>query len=213
MGALLALSGGIDRISAIVGRSVAWLILLAIFVSAVNAIMRKMFSMSSNAWLELQWYLYGGAFMLAAAYTLLENEHIRVDILYGRWSRRAQHWIDLLGTLLFLLPFSGLMVWLIWPSLRSSWRTNEVSMNAGGLLIWPAKALLLAGFVLLFAQGISELIKKIAVMRGRIEDPHVHVSPQEAAMREAEMLLASAQEDGLDAPAAASPEDQSKDRP
>ncbi|WP_410218049.1 TRAP transporter small permease subunit, partial [Paracoccus sp. (in: a-proteobacteria)] len=103
MGGLLALSRGIDRVTTVIGRSVAWLILLAILVSAVNAIIRKVFSVSSNAWLELQWYLFGGAFMLASAYTLLENEHIRIDVIYGRWSRRVQHWIDLLGTLLFLL--------------------------------------------------------------------------------------------------------------
>ncbi|MCF3974483.1 TRAP transporter small permease subunit [Paracoccus salsus] len=188
MGGLLALSRGIDRINTMIGRSAAWLILLAILVSAINAIIRKVFSVSSNAWLELQWYLYGGAFLLAAAYTLLENEHIRIDIIYARWSRRVQHWIDLLGTLLFLLPFTAIMIWLIYPSLRTSWRTHEISMNAGGLIIWPAKAILLAGFVLLFIQGISEIIKKIAVMRGAMPDPHPHTSPHETALREAELM-------------------------
>lgn len=210
MGGLLALSGGIDRISGFVGRAVAWLILLATAVSAVNAVIRKVFSISSNAWLELQWYLYGAAFMLAAAYTLLENQHIRIDILYARWSRRVQHWIDLIGTLVFLLPFCTLMIWLIWPSLRGSYRTGEVSMNAGGLLIWPAKAVLLAGFVLLFLQGISELIKKIAVMRGLIPDSHAHLTPQEAAEREAEAMLASARDDGI-APAGSAPDDSAPD--
>lgn len=172
MGGLLALSRGIDRMNTIIGRSVSWLILVAVLVSAINAIIRKIFSISSNAWLELQWYLYGAAFLLAAAYTLLENEHIRIDILYGHWKRRTQHWIDLIGHVFFLMPFCILSIWLIWPWLMRSYRGGEMSMNAGGLMLWPAKALLLAGFVLLLIQGISEIIKKIAVMRGIIPDPH-----------------------------------------
>lgn len=136
MGGLLALSRGIDRMNTVIGRSAAWLILLAVIVSATNAVVRKVFSISSNAWLELQWYLYGGAFMLAAAYTLLQNEHIRIDIIYSRWSRRTQIKIDIFGTLFFLLPFTGLMINLVYHSLMISYRTGEVSMNAGGLTIW-----------------------------------------------------------------------------
>lgn len=180
MNGLLALSRGIDRVNTVIGRNVSWLILLAIFVSAVNAIIRKAFSISSNAWLELQWYLYGGAFLLAAAYTLLENEHIRIDIVFSVWSRRVQHWIELLGHIFFLMPFVLLTLWLTWPWLSRSFRTGEMSMNSGGLILWPAKALLFAGFVLLFAQGISEIIKKIAVMRGIIPDynaPTGHHAP------------------------------------
>ncbi|WP_304616196.1 TRAP transporter small permease subunit [Paracoccus sp. (in: a-proteobacteria)] len=192
---LLAVSRAIDRVTTVIGKSVAWLILAAILVSAVNAVVRKVFSMSSNAWLELQWYLFGTAFMLAAAWTLLENEHIRIDIIYGRWSRRVQHWIDLLGTLLFLLPFTGIMIWLVQPSLMRSWNAGEVSMNAGGLIIWPAKAALLAGFILLYFQGLSELFKKIAVMRGLIPDP---VSVQDSAHREAELMTAGMQDDRID---------------
>lgn len=192
---LLAVSRAIDRVTTVIGKSVAWLILAAILVSAVNAVVRKVFSMSSNAWLELQWYLFGTAFMLAAAWTLLENEHIRIDIIYGRWSRRVQHWIDLLGTLLFLLPFTGIMIWLVQPSLMRSWNAGEVSMNAGGLIIWPAKAALLAGFILLYFQGLSELFKKIAVMRGLIPDP---VSAQDSAHREAELMTAGMQDDRID---------------
>jgi TRAP-type mannitol/chloroaromatic compound transport system permease small subunit len=188
MGGLLALSRGIDRVNTVIGRSVAWLILMAILVSAVNAIIRKVFSISSNAWLELQWYLFGGAFMLASAYTLLVNEHIRIDIIYGRWSRKAQHWIDLIGTVFFLMPFTALMIWLLFPSFLISWRTNEISSNAGGLLIWPAKAILVSGFALLFVQGVSELIKKIAVMRGIIPDPHPHVTGNEAGLKEAGIM-------------------------
>ncbi|MBU2958817.1 TRAP transporter small permease subunit [Paracoccus sp. 1_MG-2023] len=188
MGGLLALSRGIDRMTTAIGRSVAWLILLAILVSAINAIVRKVFSISSNAWLELQWYLFGAAFMLASAYTLLQNEHIRIDVVYGRWSRRAQHWIDLAGTVLFLLPFTALMIWVVTPKLIENIAENEVSMNAGGLLIWPARAILLAGFVLLFIQGLSEIVKKIAVMRGRIPDPHHRTSPHESVLHEAELM-------------------------
>lgn len=180
MNGLLALSRGIDRVNTVIGRNVSWLILLAIFVSAINAIIRKAFSVSSNAWLELQWYLYGGAFLLAAAYTLLENEHIRIDILFGTLSRRVQHWIELLGHIFFLMPMVLLTLWLTWPWLARSYRTGEMSMNAGGLILWPAKALLFTGFLLLLFQGISEIIKKIAVMRGIIPDynaPTGHHAP------------------------------------
>lgn len=189
MGGLLALSRGIDRINTVIGRSVSWLILIAVIVSAGNAIIRKVWSISSNAWLELQWYLYGAAFLLAAAYTLLENEHIRIDILYGARSRRTQHWIDLIGHLLFLMPFVTLMIWYLYPWAMRSYYRGEVSTNAGGLVLWPAKMLLLAGFVMLFFQGISEIIKKIAVMRGIIEDPNPFVSAHEAAAMEGEIMV------------------------
>ncbi|WP_415184309.1 TRAP transporter small permease subunit [Phaeovulum sp.] len=179
MGGLLALSRGIDRINEMVGKSVSWLILIAILVSAVNAIIRKTMNISSNAWLELQWYLYGAAFLLAAAYTLKQNEHIRIDIVYNALSRRAQHWVDLLGHLLFLMPFVTLMIWLFLPWVGMSIRSGEYSNNSGGLIIWPAKTLLLAGFGLLWFQGVSEIIKKIAVMNGLIPDP-----PQDTAAQE-----------------------------
>ena len=176
MSGLLALSRGIDRINTVIGRSVSWLILIAVLVSAGNAIIRKVWSISSNAWLELQWYLYGAAFLLAAAYTLLENEHIRIDIIYGGRPRRTQHWIDLIGHVLFLMPFVILMIWLMVPWLERSIANGERSMNAGGLILWPAKALLLAGFILLFLQGVSEIVKKIAVMRGLIPDTQAQFS-------------------------------------
>ncbi|RJL06077.1 TRAP transporter small permease subunit [Paracoccus aestuarii] len=195
MGGLLALSRGIDRLTTVIGRSVAWLILLAILVSAGNAISRKLFSLSSNAWLEAQWYLFGGAFMLAAAWTLLENEHIRIDVIYGRWSRRVQHWIDLIGTLFFLLPFTTIMLYLTWPVFLRSWRGGEISMNAGGLMLWPARGVLMLGFALLFIQGLSELIKKIAVMRGLIPDPHHHTNPHDAAGKEAGLMTAARDHD------------------
>lgn len=175
MGALLALSRVVDRINEIIGKSVSWLILVAVLISAINATIRKIFNTSSNAWLEAQWYLYGAAFLLAAAYTLQKNEHIRIDIVYGAFSRRVQNWIDLFGHVFFLMPFICMMLWMLFPYVMMSMRSGEVSTNAGGLVIWPAKSLLLIGFVLLFAQGISEIIKKVAILRGLIEDPHGHV--------------------------------------
>ena len=181
MKGLLALSRVIDRANEAIGKWVSWLILASILVSSINAVVRKAFSMSSNAWLELQWYLFGAAFLLAAAYTLKQNEHIRIDVVYGLWSRRVQHWIDLLGHIFFLMPFALLMVWYLVPYALRSFKSGEMSTNAGGLIIWPAKALLAAGFLLLAFQGISEIIKKIAVMRGDIDDPNPFVSVHEQA--------------------------------
>ncbi|GAB1583115.1 TRAP transporter small permease subunit [Phyllobacterium phragmitis] len=181
---LLGLSGLIDRVNEFIGRKVAWLILVAVLVSAVNAVVRKAFNMSSNAWLELQWYLFGAAFLLAAAYTLQQNEHIRIDIIYGNLKRRTQHWIDLLGHIFFLMPFVILMIVYFIPYVGLSYRSGEMSPSAGGLILWPAKSLLLIGFVLLGFQGISEIIKKIAVMRGVIDDPSPHLSKEEIAAQE-----------------------------
>jgi TRAP-type mannitol/chloroaromatic compound transport system permease small subunit len=185
---LLALTRLIDRITAGIGKAVMWLILVAILVSAGNAIVRKLFNWSSNSLLELQWYLFGAAFMGAAAYTLQQNEHIRIDIFYGSRSRRTQHWIDLFGHVFFLMPISLIMVWLLFPYFMDAYTRGTISTNAGGLLIWPARAILLAGFILLTLQGVSEIIKKIAVMRGLIEDPHPFVSAHEAAALEGAAL-------------------------
>ena len=186
----LALSRAIDWINESIGKAVGWLILISIFVSAGNATIRKIApAYSSNAWLELQWYLYGAAFMMAAAYTLKQNEHIRIDILYGMWSRKAQHRIDLFGHVFFLLPFVTLMVWLLIPYVTRSFKSGENSSNSGGLILWPAKALLLIGFAQLVAQALSEIVKKIAVMRGLIEDPTPFVSSHHAAEVEAAELM------------------------
>lgn len=186
---LLAVSSGIDRLNEIIGKAVTWLILIAVLVSATNAIVRKTMNISSNAWLELQWYLFGAAFLLAAAYTLKQNEHVRVDIIYGMFSRRVQHWIDLFGHLFFLMPFVLLMVWYLGPYVLRSYELGEVSTNSGGLIIWPAKAMLLIGFGQLALQGVSEIIKKIAVMNGVIPDPTPFVSAHEAAEQEGEALV------------------------
>lgn len=186
---LLALSRAIDRMNEFIGKSVTWLILLAVLVSAGNAVSRKAFSLSSNAWLELQWYLFGAAFMLAAAYTLKQNEHIRVDIFYASRSRKTQHWIDLFGHLVFLLPFVVLMAWMLIPYAWRAYQSGEISTNAGGLIIWPARALLAAGFVLLVFQAVSEIIKKTAVIAGLIEDPNPTISAKEAAELEVQALV------------------------
>lgn len=188
MAGLIGLSRIIDRVNELIGKWVAWLILVAIIVSAANATVRKTLNMSSNAWLELQWYLFGAAFLLAAAYTLKQNEHIRIDIIYGMFSRRIQHWIDLFGHVFFLMPFALLMVYYFVPYVRLSYRIGEVSTNAGGLILWPAKSLLLIGFALLALQGVSEIIKKVGIMRGRLEDPNPYVSAHEAAEQEAKAL-------------------------
>lgn len=190
MGFLLALARAIDRVNEVIGRTMGWLILAAVLVSAGNAVVRKLFSTSSNAWLELQWYLFGAAFMLAAAYTLKQNEHVRVDVFYASRKRRTQHWIDLFGHVVFLLPFAALMTWMLVPYALRAYVQGEVSTNAGGLVIWPARALLAAGFALLTLQAVSEIIKKIAVMRGLIEDPFPHQTAQEQAEAEARALAA-----------------------
>lgn len=172
MGALLSVSRGIDAVTAFVGRWIYWLILAAVLVSAGNAIVRKLFSTSSNAWLELQWYLFGAVFMLAAAYTLQRNEHIRIDIISNVLPKRGRDWIDVAGHLFFLLPLTVVMIRQLVPWVLAGIRSGEMSANAGGLVLWPARLVILLGFVLLLFQGISELIKRIAVMRGVIPDPH-----------------------------------------
>ncbi|HZG29144.1 MAG TPA: TRAP transporter small permease subunit [Ensifer sp.] len=181
MAFLLRLSALIDAITAAIGRSVSWLILVAVLVSAVNAVVRKIFDMSSNAWLELQWYLFGAVFLLAAAYTLQKNEHIRIDIVSSGWSKRTRDIIDLVLHIIFLVPFSSLMVYLSWSWFWLSFRTGEVSANAGGLIIWPAKSFVLIGFILLTAQAFSEIIKRIGVLTGRIEDPLVEAKSADHA--------------------------------
>ena len=188
MDGLLGLSRAIDRVTAAIGKAVGWCILAAVLLSAGNAVVRKIFNTSSNAYLEMQWYLFGAAFLLAAAHTLRQNEHIRIDILYGALSRRAQHWIDLLGHLFFLMPFVILMDCYFAPYVLRSWSTGEMSNNAGGLILWPAKLLLLLGFGLLTLQGLSEIIKKIAVMTGAMADPTPFLSAHQSAELEGAAL-------------------------
>jgi len=196
--AALGLARAIDWLNERIGKVTAWAILVAVMVSAINAIIRKVFGASSNAWLELQWYLFGAVFMLGASWTLKENEHIRIDIVSSRLSKRARDRIDLFGNLFFLLPFVALMVYLSTPFFIRSYESGEVSTNAGGLLIWPAKGLILLGFILLAIQWLSELIKRIAIMRGEIEDEHAggggHATEAEAEARRLAAELAARDE-------------------
>jgi TRAP-type mannitol/chloroaromatic compound transport system permease small subunit len=189
---LLTVSRGIDALNARIGKWLSWLILAAVMVSAVNAVVRKVFDLSSNAWLELQWVLFGIVFLLCSPWTLMQNEHIRIDIVNGMLRKRTRDWIDLLGHTFFLLPLTVVMIITAGPFFMRSFEIREQSLNAGGLPQWPAKGIVLVGFVLLFLQGISELIKRIAVMRGVIPDPHGGDTPHHPAEAEAERLLAEA---------------------
>lgn len=168
---LLRLSRAIDAINQATGQTVYWLVLISVLVSAGNATFRYALNMSSNAWLELQWYLFSAIFLLCAGYTLLRNEHIRIDIISGRFSARAQAWIDIIGTVLFLLPMAITIMLLSWPMFVESWVRNEISADPGGLVRWPVKILVPIGFLLLTLQGFSELIKRIAFLQGLISDP------------------------------------------
>jgi TRAP-type mannitol/chloroaromatic compound transport system permease small subunit len=168
---LLALSRAIDALNDLVGRIVYWLVLAAVLISAGNAVVRKAFDMSSNAYLEVQWYLFSAVFLLCAGYTLLKNEHIRIDVVAGRFSRRTQTWIDVFGTVFFLFPMVALILYESWPWFVRAWNSGEVSPSAGGLILWPAKILVPVGFVLLGLQAVSELIKRIAFLTGAGPDP------------------------------------------
>jgi TRAP-type mannitol/chloroaromatic compound transport system permease small subunit len=190
--ALLKFAGVIDAINTRIGKVLSWLILAAVIVSAVNALIRKLFDTSSNAWLELQWMLFGAVFLLCASWTLLANEHIRIDIVNNLLPKRVRNTIELVGHVFFLLPLTIIMIITSVPFFLRSFEIDEQSVNAGGLPQWPAKALILIGFFLLFFQGISELIKRIAVMRGRIPDPHAGGGLHSAAEAEAERILAVA---------------------
>ena len=193
MGVLLALSRVIDAINFRIGKVLSWLILAAVVVSAVNAVIRKLFDTSSNSWLELQWVLFGAVFLIVASWTLLENEHIRIDIVNSLFSQRTRNIIDVIGHAFFLLPLTVVMIITSYPFVTKSVLLNEQSMNAGGLPQWPAKMLILIGFVCLFFQALSELIKRIAVIRGIIPDPyHTAGGLRAAAEAEVERLLAEA---------------------
>lgn len=185
---LLALSRVIDAVNSRLGKWVSWFVLIVALVSAGNAVSRKVLDLSSNAWLELQWMLFSIIFLLCSPWTLLNNEHIRIDIVNNLLSKRTRNIIDLVGHAAFLLPLTIIMIITSIPFFSKSIAINEQSFNAGGLPQWPAKALVVIGFVLLFLQGISELIKRIAVMRGLIPDPYAGTHhPVEA---EAERLIA-----------------------
>jgi TRAP-type mannitol/chloroaromatic compound transport system permease small subunit len=168
---LLALSRAIDAVNERIGRLVYWCVLVMVLVSAANATSRYALNMASNAWLELQWYLFAAVFLLCSGYTLLHNEHIRIDVVSSHLSRRTQIWVDVFGLILFLLPMSVFIMWLSWPVFMNAWRSGEISGSAGGLIRWPVRLLVPVGFFLLSAQGFSELIKRVAYLQGLIPDP------------------------------------------
>lgn len=171
MGGLLKLSAWIDRLNEMVGKGLSWLILVVALISATNAVMRKLFDLSSNSWLEMQWYLFSYVFLGCAGYVLLRKEHIRIDIVASHLSERANNRIALFGHLFFLIPLCVIMLYLSWPYFMDSYRIHEISTNAGGLVRWPVKAAMIVGFALLLLQGISEAIKQIGVMLGVYVDP------------------------------------------
>ena len=171
MSSLLLVSRLIDRLTERIGHAFYWLVLAAVLISAANAVVRKTFNVSSNAFLEIQWYLFSAIFLFLAGYTLLRNDHVRIDVIASRLSKRAQTWIDIVGTVFFLFPMAILIMWLSWPLFVEAYARHEISTNAGGLVIWPARLLVPVGFFLLIVQGISELIKRVAFLRGLAPDP------------------------------------------
>lgn len=191
---LLGLSRFIDALNIKVGQIVAWALLVAVIVSAANAIIRKVFDMSSNSWLELQWILFGAVFLICSPWTLLANEHIRIDIVSSLLPRRVRSAIDYIGHLLFLLPAALVMVWTSLPFFLRSLGQNEQSTNAGGLPVYPSKFLVLLGFTMLLMQGLSELIKRTAIIRGLMAD-NLSGGHHDAAAAEAERLKKALEEE------------------
>jgi TRAP-type mannitol/chloroaromatic compound transport system permease small subunit len=189
LNALLALSRAIDTFNERIGLTVSWLVLAAVLISTANAVVRKIFNVSSNSFLEIQWYLFSVVFLFCAGYTLLRNQHVRIDVIAGRLSPQAQAWIDILGTIFFLMPMALTIMWLSWPVFVQAYVRHEVSTNAGGLLIWPARLLVPIGFFLLVIQGLSELIKRIAFLRGLIPDPAQKQHEKSAEEQLAEDIL------------------------
>ena len=171
MDALLKLSGGIDRFSTLVGQSIRWLVLASVLISAGNAIVRKLFNVGSNSLLEIQWYLFAGVFMLGAGYAFLRNVHVRIDFISSKLSKRTNTLIDAAGIVVFLMPLCLILITLSWPLFTNALQSGEMSQNSGGLIRWPAYALIPLGFSLLLLQACSELIKRIAFLQGKIDEP------------------------------------------
>ncbi len=186
MQALLTFSRGVDWLTERIGRSVYWLLLAAVIISTVNAIVRKAFNLSSNAYLEAQWYMFAAMFMLGAGYVFLHDQHVRIDVIAGKLSRRVQVWIDIVGIVFFLLPLCAFVVWTSLPSVMTAWNTQEVSANPGGLIRWPLYALVPIGFSLLALQSLSELFKRIGFLTGAGPDPHAkpEVTDEELLLEE-----------------------------
>jgi TRAP-type mannitol/chloroaromatic compound transport system permease small subunit len=186
--ALLAFSRSIDRMNEAVGKTTIWLILVVVVISAGNAVFRYIFDWSSNALLEVQWYLFSAIFLLCAAYVLKKNEHIRIDVIAGRLSARAQNWIDVFGIVAFLLPMVIMTMMLSWPVFLNAWHTGEMSANPGGLIRWPVRLLMPVGFFLLLLQGLSELVKRIAFLTGNGPNPLEKVGEKSAEEQLAEEI-------------------------
>ena len=195
MTALLNLSRAIDRLNEFVGRTVSWLVLAAVLISATNAVVRKAFNMSSNAFLEIQWYLFAAVFLLAAGYTMLRQEHVKIDVILHRFSKRTQIKVEIFGILVFLFPFCWSVIDLVWPLVIKAFVSGEMSSNAGGLIRWPVFALVPAGFALLALQGVSELIKRVAYLQGLIDDPTRKQQQKTAEEELAEAIRARAEAD------------------
>ena len=191
---LIKLSGLIDALSRFIGRWVIWLILASTAISALNAIVRKVFNYSSNAFLEVQWYLFAASFLLAASFTLLNNEHVRIDVVVGRFSKRVQTWVDVFGFTFFLLPLCITVLYLSIPFFWQGFESNEVSSNAGGLTMWPVYLMMPLGFGLLLLQGISELIKRIAYLRGLMPDPTLKIGVKTVEEELAEAIRQQAEQ-------------------
>ncbi len=194
MQALLKFSNRVDGLNRFVGKYVIWLILASTVISAVNAIVRKTFNVSSNAYLEVQWYLFAATFLLCAAFTLLNGEHVKIDVVYSRLYKRTQTWIDIFGFTFFLLPFCAAILWFSTPFFLKGFHSGEISSNAGGLIRWPVYAMMPLGFSLLFLQGLSELIKRIAFLMGLIEDPTEKMLEKTAEEELAEAIQKLAEE-------------------
>ena len=182
MHSLLRFSRAVDALSAWIGRVVMWLILLTTFISAGNAIVRKLFNTSSNALLEIQWYIFAAVFMLGAGYAFLRNAHVRIDFISSKFSARTRNWIDIGGIVIFMFPLCYMMITLSWPLFHNAWVSGEMSSNSGGLIRWPVYAMIPAGFGLLALQGFSELIKRLAFLKGMGPDALDHSGPSEAEL-------------------------------
>lgn len=195
MRALLKFSSAVDRLNAWVGSWVIWLILASTLISGVNAIVRKAFSVSSNAYLEVQWYLFAAAFLLAAGYTLLHGEHVKIDVISSKLSKRKQIWIDVIGFAFFLTPVCIVILYYGVPFFLQAFHSGEMSSNAGGLIRWPVYLMMPLGFVLLLLQGLSELVKRVAFLRGLIPDPTVKASAKKAEEELAEEIRRQAERD------------------
>ncbi|MBF6617332.1 TRAP transporter small permease subunit [Pollutimonas thiosulfatoxidans] len=199
MNFFLSISRAIDAINTRIGQAVIWLTLVVVLVSATNAVVRKVFNVSSNAWLELQWYLFGAIFLLAAGYTFLRNEHVRVDVLSQRLSRRTQIYIEIFGIVFFLFPACALIFWLSLPFFYESLVLHELSSNTGGLIRWPVKLLIPVGFFLLILAGVSQLIKCVGFLKGVCPDPMALPDGKSAEEALADEIRRQAEQDAADA--------------